>query len=200
MPTYALVTTVSLDAISAAVRSGRTGAYVVPDGRGTSVLFDPPARRSARLKHLIGPAVAAARAVSAPAWLLLSQKEFALAGLVTPDGEVSTLEWAADWVPPSDPVEYLSDRKAWDAHCADLAMRYGRPECGAALAEVRNDPTPGQPPVTMSDLLRRVCRVFDLPEAAIGCSMLVQHEPGPRDAIRVDAAARRRWLRGGAAA
>jgi len=186
MSTYALVTRAPLPAVSAAVLAGRTGGFVVEDPLGVIVLFDPPSRTYASTGRLAKPARALVRHTGAPAWLLLCDEELAEAVLIDDEGEWS-LQWARDWEPPGDPARYLADRQDWDAYCADLAGRFGAPGRGGALAMVRNDPVPGERPVLLPDLLRRLCAVFDLPDVAVGRSLLDGGEPGLHDARRVDA-------------
>jgi hypothetical protein len=108
--------------------------------------------------------------------------------LLAPSGPLH-LTWVARWDPPDDPADYLAHRQAWDAHCADVAERYGAPTLGPDLSMVRNDPVPGEPPLPLGDLLRRVCAVFGLPDVAVGRSLLDGGEPGLFDAHRVDGAA-----------
>lgn len=191
MPTYAVVTRAPAEEVSAAIRSGGIGGYVVPDPLGTSVLFDAPRGLVVFSRKLVRPARALVRSTGVPAWVLLADEGYAEAYLVTPGKRPTSLHWMADWQPPTDPAAYITYRKSWDAYCAALAREYGEPDRGAALAAVRNDPIPGRPAIPLSDLLRRVCRVFDLPEAAVGRSLLAHEEPGLFDAIRVDVHRRR---------
>jgi hypothetical protein len=188
MSTYALVTKAAAGAVTEAVRAGRTGGYVVADPLGTIVLFDPPGRAYSSTARLAKPAQAIVRHTGEPAWLLLCDAELAEAVLVDDEGELS-LQWGAGWEPPEDPAHYLADRQEWDAYCDELAGRYGRPEGSTALAMVRNDPVPGEQSVPLPDLLRRLCAVFDLPDVAVGRSLLDGDEPGLHDAHRVEASA-----------
>ncbi|MFI5891769.1 hypothetical protein ACIA5D_16815 [Actinoplanes sp. NPDC051513] len=188
MSTYALVTKADAGSVTDAVRAGRTGGYVVADPLGAIVLFDPPGRSYSSTSRLAKPACALVRHTGTPAWLLLCDEELAEAVLLDDEGE-SSLQWAASWEPASDPARYLAERQEWDAYCGDLATRYGRAEVGPALAMVRNDPVPGEQRIPLPDLLRRLCAVFDLPDIAVGRSLLDNDEPGLHDAHRVEAAA-----------
>jgi len=187
MSTYALVTRAPAGVVAAAVRAGRTGGFVVEDPLGVIVLFDPPGRTYASTGRLAKPARALVRYTGAPAWLLLCDEELAEAVLIDAEGEWP-LRWARDWEPPGDPARYLADRQDRDAYCADLAARFGAADRGGALAMVRNDPVPGDRPVPLPDLLRRLCAVFDLPDVAVGRSLLDGDEPGLHDAGRIDVA------------
>ena len=185
MSTYALVTKAATAPVTEAVRAGRTGGYVVADPLGTIVLFDPPGRAYSSTGRLAKPARAVVHLTGTPAWLLLCDAELAEAVLLDDEGDLS-LQWAAGWEPSSDPARYLTERQEWDAYCGDLAERYGRPEAGPALAMVRNDPVPGEHRIPLPDLLRRLCAVFDLPDVAVGRSLLDNNEPGLHDAHRID--------------
>jgi hypothetical protein len=101
------------------------------------------------------------------------------------------LAWSAGWTPPDDPAAYLVERTSWDVLCQRVADAWGDPAAGARLATVRNDPVPGRPTPSPADLLRRLCAVFDLPDVAVGRSLLAHAEPGLFDARRVEARARR---------
>ncbi|MET3422664.1 hypothetical protein BJ973_001876 [Actinoplanes tereljensis] len=118
--------------------------------------------------------------------LLLCDEFVAEALVLSPGGELS-LQWSAGWEPAADPARYLADRQEWDAYCGEVAALYERPERGAALAMVRNDPVPGEERPALSDLLRRVCAILDLPDNAVGRSLLDGEDPGLYDARRVDA-------------
>ncbi|HEX5205031.1 hypothetical protein ACFQS1_35915 [Paractinoplanes rhizophilus] len=195
MSTYALVTKAAAGPVTDAVRAGRTGGYVVTDPLGVIVLFDPPSLTYSSTSRLAKPARALVRHTETPAWLLLCDEELAEAVLLDDDGE-SSLQWAAGWEPASEPARYLADRQEWDAYCAELATRYWRPEAGPALAMVRNDPVPGEQRIPLPDLLRRLCAVFDLPDIAVGRSLLDNDEPGLHDARRVEPAPHvRAWHR-----
>jgi hypothetical protein len=188
MSTYALVTRASAGVVTAAMRAGRTGGFVVEDPLGVIVLFDPPGRTYASTGRLAKPARALVRHTGTPAWLLLCDEGLAEAVLIDHEGEWP-LQWARDWQPPGDPARYLADRQDRDAYCADLAERFGAPGRGGALAMVRNDPVPGERRIPLPDLLRRLCAVFDLPDVAVGRSLLDGDEPGLHDARRIDVAA-----------
>jgi hypothetical protein len=188
MSTYALVTKAGAAAVTDAVGSGRVGGFVVDDPLGTIVLFDPPGRASASTSRLARPARHVVQATGTPAWLLLSDEVLAEAVMIDGRGELS-LQWIAGWEPPEDPAHYLADRQEWDAYCRDIAQRYGRADRGADLGMVRNDPVPGVEATPLPDLLRRLCRVFDLPDVAVGRSLLHGDDPGLYDARRVDASA-----------
>jgi hypothetical protein len=183
--TYALVTKAPAASILAAARTGRVGGYVVTDPLGTIVLFDPPSR-AATHRRLTKPARELMRRAGVTGWLLLGDEHVSEAAVLTPKARPLWLQWAADWTPPEDPAAYLADRKAWDAFCARVAARYDAPDRAAELALVRNDPVPGrdQPPV--ADLLRQVCAVFDLPDVAVGRSLLDTRGPGLPGAQRFD--------------
>ncbi|WP_433383500.1 hypothetical protein ACQPZX_21520 [Actinoplanes sp. CA-142083] len=187
MSTYALVTKAAAGSVTDAVSAGRTGGYVVADPLGVIVLFDPPGRAYSSTSRLAKPARALVRHTGTPAWLLLCDEELAEAVLLDDEGELS-LQWAAGWEPASEPARYLAERQEWDAYCNELAARYGQAEAGPALAMVRNDPVPGEQRIPLPDLLRRLCGVFDLPDIAVGRSLLDNDEPGLHDAHRVDAA------------
>ena len=187
MSTYSLVTRAPAGVVTSAMRAGRTGGFVVEDPLGVIVLFDPPGRTYASTGRLAKPARDLVRHTGAPAWLLLCDEDLAEAVLIDREGEW-TLQWARDWQPPADPARYLADRQDWDAYCAGLAERFGAPGRGGALAMVRNDPVPGERPVLLPDLLRRLCAVFDLPDVAVGRSLLDGDEPGLHDACRIDVA------------
>jgi hypothetical protein len=190
-----MVTKASPDLVTAAISAGRTGGFVAADPLGTAVLFDPPAdRKRFSGKRLCRPARAVVAATGTPAWLLLAEELFAEAYLIAPGRPPMSLHWVRDCQPPSDPAEYLADRKQWDAFCRQMADGYGDAARGPALAGVRNDPVPGRPPVALSDLMRRLCRVFDLPETTVGRSLLAHDEPGVYEAVRVDARPRRGLL------
>ncbi|MFF5297352.1 hypothetical protein [Paractinoplanes globisporus] len=188
MSTYALVTKAAAPAVTEAVRAGRTGGFVVDDPLGVIVLFDPPGRTYSSTGRLAKPARALVRHTATPAWLLLCDEELAEALLIDDEGDAS-LQWAAGWEPSSDPGRYLAERQEWDAYCAELAARFGAPERGPALSMVRNDPVPGEARIPLPDLLRRLCAVFDLPDIAVGRSLLDNDEPGLHDAHRVEATA-----------
>lgn len=190
MPTYAVVTKVRAPDVEAAMAEGRVGGYVVADDQGTSVLFDAPRRRWITGRSLLRPARHLVRRTGRPAWVLLAASDVAQAILVTAD-ELLELGWHAGWEPPADPTEYVLDRKAWDALCQRVADAWGDPAAGPRLGTVRNDPVPGRTAPPPADLLRRVCAVFDLPDVAVGRSLLAHAEPGLFDAHRVEARARR---------
>ncbi|RKR89979.1 hypothetical protein BDK92_4343 [Micromonospora pisi] len=186
MGTYAVVTKAPPERVCEAVRAGRVGGFVAPDPLGTIVLFDPPPGSRSSSRRLARPAAELVRRTAVPAWMLLANESLAEAMMLTTGSGPQSLQWAADWQPSEDPAEYLSDRKAWDAYCAEIAAGYGEPDRGADLALIRNDPVPGRPQPLMADLLRQVCRVFDLPDVAVGRSLLVGDEPGLYEAERVD--------------
>jgi hypothetical protein len=191
VPTYAVVTKAPAEAVSAAIRAGRTGGYLVAEPTGTAVLFDPPSGLLVTARKLVRPARVLVSGTGVAAWLLYADPGTAAARLVTPDRtRPRSLRWTADWQPPADPARYIAYRKTWDADCAELARMYGEPDRGPLLAAVRNDPVPGRPPVPLSDLLRMVCRAFDLPEITVGRSLLDAREPGVYGATRVDPATR----------
>jgi hypothetical protein len=190
VPTYAVVTKASAPDTEGAVARGRVGGYVVADPLGTSILFDAPRRRWLTGRALVLPARHLVRRTGAAAWVLLASADRAEAILVTPR-ERYRLAWTADREPAADPAEYVIERTAWDALCQRVAEAWGRPEVGPRLATVRNDPVPGRPTPTPADLLRRLCAVFDLPDVAVGRSLLAHAQPGLFDAHRVEA--RRRW-------
>jgi hypothetical protein len=190
VPTYAVVTRVPVAETERAVASGRVGGYVIGDATGTSVLFDAPRRHWLTARALVRPARHLVRRTGAPAWVLLAAAERAEAILVTPRGH-HRLGWAADYEPPSDPAEYVIERTGWDAVCQRIADAWGQPEAGPRLATVRNDPVRGRPVPSPADLLRRLCAVFDLPDVAVGRSLLAHNQPGLFDAHRVEARSRR---------
>lgn len=186
MGTYAVVTKAPLARVREAVGAGRVGGFVAPDPLGPIVLFDPPRGMRSSSRRLARPAAELVRRTDEPAWMLLANEALAEAMLLAPTGGPWSLQWAADWQPSEDPAEYLADRKAWDAYCDEIATAYGRPERGTDLALIRNDPVPGRPQPLVADLLRRVCRVFGLPDVAVGRSLLVGDEPGLYEAERFD--------------
>jgi hypothetical protein len=190
VPTYAVVTQAPAAETEGAVARGRVGGYVVADPLGTSILFDAPRRRWLTARALVLPARHLVRCTGRPAWVLLASTDLAEAVLVTPR-ERYRLAWAADWEPPADPAEYLIERTAWDALCQRVADAWGDPAAGPRLATVRNDPLPGRPAPTPADLLRRLCAVFDLPDVAVGRSLLAHGQPGLFEARRVEARSRR---------
>ena len=190
MPTYAVVTKVPVTETERAVASGRVGGYVIADAMGTSVLFDAPRRHWLTARALVRPARALVRRTGAPAWVLLAAVDLAEAVLVTPR-EQHRLGWATDYQPSTDPTEYVIERTGWDAACQRIADAWGTPAAGPRLATVRNDPVPGRPPPSPADLLRRLCAVFDLPDVAVGRSLLAHTQPGLFDAHRVEARSRR---------
>ncbi|MGW4463076.1 hypothetical protein [Micromonospora sp. NPDC004704] len=169
-----------------AVNAGQVGGFVAPDPLGTIVLFDSPRGSRSSSRRLARPAADLVRRTGVPAWMLLANESLAEATMLSPDAGQQSLQWAANWQPPEDPAEYLSDRKAWDVYCGEIATAYGSPERGSDLALIRNDPVPGRPRPLVADLLRQVCRVFDLPDVAVGRSLLVGDEPGLYEAERVD--------------
>ncbi|WP_329106964.1 hypothetical protein OG792_02515 [Micromonospora sp. NBC_01699] len=186
MGTYAVVTKAPLDRVRDSVHAGRVGGFVAPDPLGTIVLFDSPPGTRSSSRRLARPGSDLVRRTGVPAWMLLANESLAEATMLTPDGGQQSLQWTAGWQPPEEPTEYLSDRKAWDVYCAEIATAYGRPEQAGELALIRNDPVPGRPQPLVADLLRQVCRVFDLPDVAVGRSLLVGDEPGLYEAERVD--------------
>jgi hypothetical protein len=183
MSTYALVTKSPAGPVAAAVRAGRVGGFVAADPRGAIVLFDPPATADATMRHLVRPAVELVRRTASPAWLLLGDSRRAEAVAIGRTGPLS-LSWTAGRRPPENPAEYLANRQAWDARCAEVAEGYGLPMLGPRLAMLRNEP-----PIPLDDLLRWVCAIVGLPEAAVGRSLLDAATPGLPGARRVDAAA-----------
>lgn len=195
MATYAFVTSAPAEVVGAAVRAGRVGGFVAADPLGTIVLFDPPRTSSATSKRLAKPAADLAGRTGAPGWLLLADHEMAEAMMISPVAGRYSLTWVDGWEPPEDPAAYLADRQDWDHYCTEVATRFGARERGVALAMVRNDPVPGESPAALSDLLRRVCAVFGLPDVAVGHSLLDGAEPGLYDARRVDAAPGGAWRR-----
>ncbi len=189
MPTYAVVTPAPAEAVTAGVRAGRTGGFVVPDPRGTGVLFDRPPGRGSGAKWLCEPARELVATTGVPAWVLLSVEDVAGAYLVLPgESKPRPLEWVGDWEPSADPAAAIVDRKEWDAYCQRLAADYGMGDRGPALAAVRNDPAPDRPPVPMAQLLRGLCRALGLPEATVGYSLLEYSDPGLPAAVRVEVA------------
>jgi hypothetical protein len=190
VPTYAVVTKAPVAEAERAVASGRVGGYVIADAMGTSILFDAPRRHWRTARALVRPARHLVRRTGSPAWMLLAGPDVAVAILVT-QRERFRLSWAADYEPPADPVEYVVDRTSWDAVCQRIADAWGRPEAGPRLATVRNDPVPGRAGAAPADLLRRLCAVFDLPDVAVGRSLLAHAQPGLFDARRVEARSRR---------
>jgi len=187
MSTYALVTKADAGAVSDAVGTGRVGGFVVADPLGTIVLFDPPTRSAASTGRLAKPARHVVQTTGAPAWLLLADEVLAEAVMIDQAGDLS-LQWVAGWEPSDDPARYLADRQEWDGHCREIADRYGEPKRAADLCMVRNDPVPGVEPTPLPEMLRRLCRVFDLPDTAVGRSLLHGDEPGLYDAERVEPA------------
>jgi hypothetical protein len=190
VPTYAVVTRVPVEETERAVASGRVGGYVIADATGTSILFDAPRRHWRTAGALVRPARHLVRRTGAPAWVLLAAADVAEAILVTPC-ERHRLAWASDYEPASDPAEYVIERTEWDALCQRIADAWGQPEAGPRLATVRNDPLPGRPAPSPADLLRRLCAVLDLPDVAVGRSLLAHTQPGLFDAHRVEARSRR---------
>ncbi|GIM91188.1 hypothetical protein [Paractinoplanes toevensis] len=197
MSTYALVTRASAAEVTEAVRVGKIGGYVVDDPLGTIVLFDSPGRTYSSTDRLARPARAVVARTMRTAVLLLCDEFVAEALVLSGAGELA-LQWSAGWEPPADPARYLADRQEWDAYCAEVATLYERPDRAAALAMVRNDPVPGEDRTALPDLLRRVCALLDLPDNAVGRSLLDGGDPGLYDARRVEAeppAGRwQRWL------
>jgi hypothetical protein len=186
MSTYALVTKAAAAAVADAVQAGKVGGYVVADPLGTIVLFDAPGRAYSSTERLGRPARAVVDRTGQPAVLLINDELVAEALVLSPAGEM-VLQWAAGWDPPADPARYLADRQEWDAYCLAVAELYGRAELGPALGMVRNDPVPGEDRTALPDLLRRVCNILDLPDNAVGRSLLDGAEPGLYDARRIDA-------------
>jgi hypothetical protein len=190
VPTYAVVTKAPVAEVERAVASGRVGGYVIADATGTSILFDAPRRHWLTARALVRPARHLVRHTGTPAWVLLAAADLAEAILVTPR-ERYRLGWAADYEPAADPAEYVIERTEWDAVCQRIADAWGRPEAGPRLATVRNDPVPARRSPSPADLLRRLCAVFDLPDVAVGRSLLAHAQPGLFDAHRVEARSRR---------
>jgi hypothetical protein len=188
--TYAVVTKAPLVGVREAVRAGRVGGFVAPDPLGTIVLFDSPGGARSSTRRLARPGAELVRRTGVPAWMLLANESLAEATMLAPGASPQSLQWMAGWQPPEDSAEYLADRKAWDAFCAEIAAGYGRPERADDLALIRNDPVPGRPQPLVADLLRQVCRVFDLPDVAVGRSLLIGDEPGLYEAERVDVVSR----------
>jgi hypothetical protein len=190
VPTYAVVTKTRATEVERAVASGRVGGYVIADDLGTSILFDAPRRRWLTARALELPARHLVRRTGHPAWVLLAAADVAEAILVTPRDRFR-LAWEAGWEPASDPAEYVIERTEWDAVCQRIADAWGHPAAGPRLATVRNDPVPGRTPPPPADLLRRLCAVFDLPDGAVGRSLLAHPQPGLFGARRVEARSRR---------
>ncbi|NES14754.1 MULTISPECIES: hypothetical protein [Micromonospora] len=188
LSTYALVTKAPAPSVIEAARLGRAGGFVVADPMGTIVLFDAPSGSRSTSRRLAKPARELVGRTRVSAWLLLGNEYLSEAVMLAPTAKPLTLEWVADWEPPEDPATYLADRKAWDSFCAEIAARYGAPDRGPALALVRNDPVPGHARPPVSDLLRQVCVAFDLPDVAVGRSLLDSPEPGLHQAQRFDVA------------
>lgn len=186
MSTYALVTKAPAPSVIEAARLGPVGGFVVADLMGTVVLFDAPPGSRSTSRRLAKPARELVGRTGVPAWLLLGNEYLSEALMLAPTARPLTLEWVADWEPPEDPATYLADRKSWDTFCAEVAAHYGAPDRGPSLALVRNDPVPGRARPPVSDLLRQVCAVFDLPDVAVGRSLLDSSEPGLHQAQRFD--------------
>ncbi|WP_232664274.1 hypothetical protein [Pseudonocardia sp. TRM90224] len=147
MGTYAAVIGASVEDVRAAVRGAGLGGWLLespdgPDGPGVvTVLPDVPRRVS--VDALAGQLAEVVMALDVPAWLLVGDdEEVAELGVVDPSGRQGAIGWSVHWFPPSDPVEYLAARKAWDADAEWIAQVGGRPEAALALASVRNDPMP----------------------------------------------------------
>ncbi|MER5864502.1 hypothetical protein [Kitasatospora sp. NPDC002040] len=193
MRTYAAVTAAPTDRVLAALATGKLGGYLLPEGdRGTGVLFDRPKYRFGRItaRRMESPGWDLAWELKEPVWLLRESDQAACATLTLGNGKVEQLGWAADWTPPADPAERAADRADWDGYCARIAALVGRPELGAALGGIRNDPTPEGSRVGGAELLRQLCRLFGLPEAVIGQSLFEQAGPRGRDARRFEAKGR----------
>jgi hypothetical protein len=195
MSTYALVTKAPLPTVVTALRAGRVGGFVAADAFGTVVLFDAPNSIRSTSERLVRPARRLVDRLGVPAWLLLGDEYLAEAFLLMPGAEPRSLQWVQDYEPPTNPVEYLTYRRAWESLCGKLAEDYGAGEAGAELARVREDPVPGRDRPLISDLLRRVCQIFNLPDVAVGRSLLDGDEPGLFGAERVEGT-RPRGLRG----
>lgn len=196
MTTYAVVCAADAEATAGAVAEGTAGGWISGDAGGTAVLFDAPETDGGGLgiKDLLPPARELAKRLDVPAVVLVGTPQVAYAVFVRPgDKGDQSLVWAADWKPPTDPGEYAQHREEWDAQAATCARWFGRPEAAAALAEVRNDPTPGEPVPGSDELLRGVCTALGVPSQAVGASSLasadgVAEEGVPRDAVRAEAA------------
>lgn len=193
MRTYAAVTAAPADRVLAALSSSKLGGYLLPDGeRGTGILFDPPKYRFGRIsaRRLQSPAWDLAWELKEPVWLLREIDGAACATLTLGDGKVEQLGWASDWTPPQEPGARAADREGWDQYCAEITRLLNRPELGPALGEIRNDPAPDGTRATADELLTRLCRLFDLPEAVVGQSLFEQAGPRGRDIRRFEARGR----------
>ncbi|MFG2304310.1 M48 family metalloprotease [Actinacidiphila glaucinigra] len=196
MATYAVVCTAEAGATAEAVAGGPVGGWVAGGDGGTGVLFDAPVTegQGIGIADVVPAGRELARRLDAPALVLVATPQVAYAVFVRPDGEGSqSMVWAADWEPPTDPQEYAEHRAQWDALAARCAQWFGRPEAGAALAEVRNDPRPGEAKPGTDELLRRVCAALGVPAATVGASSLtspdgVADDGVPQGAVRVEAA------------
>ncbi|MFD3457935.1 M48 family metalloprotease [Streptomyces sp. NPDC058691] len=196
MATYAVVCAAEAGATAEAVAGGPAGGWIHGGEGGTGVLFDAPVTEGEGIgiNDLVPAGRGLARRLDTPAVVLVGTPQVAYAVFLRPDGEGSqTMAWAASWVPPTDPEEYAEHRAEWDAQAARCAEWFGRPGAAAALAEVRNDPRPGEEKPGSDELLRQVCAALGVPATTIGASSLtsgdgVADEGVPAGAVRAEPA------------
>ncbi|MDX3357430.1 M48 family metallopeptidase [Streptomyces sp. ME01-24h] len=196
MATYTVVCAAEAAATAEAVAGGPVGGWVVGGQGGTQVLFDAPVTEGEGIgiADLVPAGRELARRLDAPALVLVATPQVAYAVFVRPDSDGSQrMGWAAGWEPPTDPQEYAEHRAQWDAQAATCAQWFGRPEAAAALAEVRNDPRPGEGVPESEELLRQVCAALGVPATTVGASSLtspdgVADAGVPDGAVRVEAA------------
>ncbi|MGW3246061.1 M48 family metalloprotease [Streptomyces sp. NPDC001070] len=196
MATYAVVCAAEAGATAEAVARGAVGGWIAGGEGGTGVLFDAPVTEGEGIgiNDVVPAGRELARRLDTPAVVLVGTPQVAYAVFLRPGGQgTQSMVWAADWEPPTDPEEYAEHRAQWDAQAARCAEWFGRPEAAAALAEVRNDPRPGEAKPGTDALLRQVCAALGVPAATVGASSLtsadgVADQGVPDGAVRAEAA------------
>jgi hypothetical protein len=217
VPTHAVGLDVPVEEVRAVLPRVRIGGYLLATGPGGAALLpDPPRSRWGRLGERRARRLARDLAVelAAPAWHLLDQPGVTRATLVTPAGAAASLDWPAHGrgrpqvLPPAEsgePGPVRAERQAahraeWERRCARLATMAGRPEQGAALAELgrelavlRSEPAaPGDEPAfgggraDGEQLLAGLCELFGLPRQLVGQSLLAQAAAHGHGAVRFE--------------